>query len=170
MNTLIVTKGESVEFRKTDDDIIEVLKAYIKEDPVLSSNAMYLLDKNDVKLMDLLVALQANGYSAYFIPNHDVDETMKYFLIREGIAIVDGKPLRGRYKLLGELDDNSEYKDYVKAVQGIYNEIDVVKFLSSIKNWEMIDITVVAAIPEIKALMEITNTKLIINDQTNDDL
>jgi len=170
LNTLIVTKGESVEFRKTDDDIIEVLKAYIKEDPVLSSNAMYLLDKNDVKLMDLLVALQANGYSAYFIPNHDVDETMKYFLIREGIAIVDGKPLRGRYKLLGELDDNSEYKDYVKAVQGIYNEIDVVKFLSSIKNWEMIDITVVAAIPEIKALMEITNTKLIINDQTNDDL
>ena len=170
MNTLIVTKGESVEFRKTDDDIIEVLKAYIKEDPVLSSNAMYLLDKNDVKLMDLLVALQANGYSAYFIPNHDVDETMKYFLIREGIAIVDGKPLRGRYKLLGELDDNSEYKDYVKAVQGIYDEIDVVKFLHSIKNWEIIDITVVAAIPEIKALMEITNTKLIINDQTNDDL
>lgn len=170
MNTLIVTNGESVEFRKTDDDIIEVLKAYIKEDPVLSSNAMYLLDKNDVKLMDLLVALQANGYSAYFIPNYDVDETMKYFLIREGIAIVDGKPLRGRYKLLGELDDNSEYKDYVKAVQGIYNEIDVVKFLSSIKNWEMIDITVVAAIPEIKALMDITNTKLIINDQTNDDL
>lgn len=168
MNTLIVTKGEAVEFKKSEGDIVDVLKSYIAEDPILSSNTHYL-QSGTHGLMDYLVALQSNGYSAYFIPNEDVDETMKYFLIREGIAVVDGKPIRGRYKLLGELDDNSEYKDYVKSLQGINEDVNVVRFLSSIKNWDIIDITIVAAIPEIKALMDITNTKLIMNTSADND-
>jgi len=45
----------------------------------------------------------------------------------------------------------------------------VVRFLSSIKNWDIIDITIVAAIPEIKALMDITNTKLIMNTSADND-
>ena len=164
MNTLIVSRNEIVDFKKSDEDIIDIIKEYINEDPILSSNLRHLTEDSSSNLLDYLIGLGSNGYNAYYLPNVDVDETMKYFVLREGIAMVDGKPIRGHYKLLGELDDNSKYPDYLRTLQGINDTVNVSQFLSKFKDWDLIDFTVIAAIPEVRALMDITNTKVIINN------
>lgn len=164
MNTVIITKDKSVEYLHfEDEDVVDILKDYVKSDPILESNLRYLTETTS-NLIEYMIGLSASGYNAYFVPNIEVDSISKYIVLREGIAIQDGKPVRGHYIVLGELDDNSTYEDYCNCLQKINPEVNINHYIHRLKDWELIDFTVVSLIPEVKALMDITNTKVVINN------
>ena len=166
MNTVIITKDQKVEFLHFEDEgVLNTLRDYVMSDPILSSNLRYLIESESKVLMEWLIGLSASGYNAYFIPNQEVESLAKYIVLREGIAMVDGKPIRGHYIILGELDDNSTFQDYLNCLQKINPEVNVSHYINHLRNWELIDFTVVSLIPEIKALMDITNTKVIFNNE-----